>query len=165
MSIVILLRHADAKPASGIQTDFDRALSKKGVRQAKAVGRWMQSFRYTPDKIIASPALRVRSTLEEVTRYIAWDMDKTLWLADLYDASMQMVMDSMFANSAVGETVLIVGHNPSLSNLVYHLRGDDSLDSSVPKLGTAAIAVFEIDNQEKKLGKWIGNFAPKVTGV
>ena len=70
MRELILLRHAHAEPAAAGQDDIDRPLSRQGLAEAEAAGKWLKDHGYLPDRIIASPARRTRETLEQVLHAI-----------------------------------------------------------------------------------------------
>jgi phosphohistidine phosphatase len=61
---LILWRHADAHgPQDGLSDD-DRPLTKKGQRQARLMGAWLQQHLPSTAKVLVSPTLRTRQTAE-----------------------------------------------------------------------------------------------------
>ena len=62
MRELILLRHAHAESAAAGQDDRDRALSRQGLAEAEAAGRWLKDHGYLPDRVVCSPARRARET-------------------------------------------------------------------------------------------------------
>ncbi len=120
MKRLTLLRHAKSGDDGLALRDFDRPLNAKGRRAARAIGRHMrdQALRY--DAVMASPATRVAETLEEVEsgygNGLAPQWERRIYLAtpdDLLDV-VQNIPDS-------AESLLLVGHNPGLEQLVMKL--------------------------------------------
>jgi len=85
MKTLTLLRHAKSGWDDPVARDFDRPLNAKGKRAAAMVGRHMRSLGLTFDHAIASPAVRVSETLEQIEsgygRTIAPDLDRRVYLA------------------------------------------------------------------------------------
>ena len=61
--ILIIMRHAKAEPF-GNKGDSERELTDKGLKQAKAVGKGIESLGLVPDQISCSSATRTRQTLD-----------------------------------------------------------------------------------------------------
>ena len=58
-----LLRHAKAEPCSPLGNDFSRALSEKGINDARLVAGWARDTLPLPDTVLCSTAKRTRQTL------------------------------------------------------------------------------------------------------
>jgi phosphohistidine phosphatase len=65
---LILWRHADAGELLEDQTDADRPLTKKGERQARQMGTWLQQHLPETSKILVSPTTRTRQTADALER-------------------------------------------------------------------------------------------------
>lgn len=59
---LLLIRHAKAEPYA--YDDAARALTEKGVSQAKKVGAFLRQHSLVPELTLASPLLRARQTAE-----------------------------------------------------------------------------------------------------
>lgn len=133
---LVLLRHAKSD-WSGDQADLARPLAKRGRRQAPDAGRWLATHINGFDLAVVSPATRARST---------WD----LVAAELDTPPPTRIDDRVYAApdrellAVVRElpddlrTVVLVGHNPGLEDLVSTLTGEP-----VP-MRTAALAVVTV---------------------
>ena len=66
MKTLILLRHAKSGWDDHAVRDFDRRLNPKGERAARTMGNHMRSMGLSWDHAIASPAIRVVETLEQI---------------------------------------------------------------------------------------------------
>ena len=60
-----VLRHAKAVQDPGLD-DKDRALTKRGLRDATAAGGRLREAQLIPDLVLCSTALRTRQTWEQV---------------------------------------------------------------------------------------------------
>ena len=101
---LILWRHAEAEP--GVP-DLERALTVKGQKQARRMGEWLASQLSENCRILVSPALRTLQTAEALGR-------KLKLMPELAPgAEAEDILKA--ANWPSGkETVLIVGHQPTL---------------------------------------------------
>jgi phosphohistidine phosphatase len=142
-----LLRHAKSSWDDIVQRDFDRPLNQKGRRAAKTVGEYLRREGHAFDHVIASPAARVVGTLDGL-----WEgYGKTLnpvWDRRIYLASCMTLLDVVHEAPAEAESVLLVGHNPGLEDLVLLLvpdEGNDLRESLEEKFPTASVAAMEFD--------------------
>lgn len=122
---LILWRHADAEMLKAGQTDMERALTAKGVKQAKHMANWLKKNLPKQTLIVSSPALRALQTAEALADHIeiADDLQP--------DTSMQRVLQ--YVAQCQAEQLLLVGHQPWLGYVIAHLLGASDLDISVKK--------------------------------
>ena len=119
MKTLTLLRHAKSDWDDTVQRDFDRPLNPRGRRAARTVGREMKRLGLLFDHVIASSAVRVRETLSEVEGAygaLSPHFEKRVYLADP-DTLLELIR----AAPDGAETLLVVGHNPGLEQLVLAL--------------------------------------------
>jgi phosphohistidine phosphatase len=146
MKTLTLLRHAKSGWDDPVARDFDRPLNPKGQRAAAMVGRHMKSLALAFDHVVASPAVRVVETLEQVGLGYGGDLAPA-WDQRIYLASTATLLDVVHDLPAGAEHVLLVGHNPGLEDLVLLLVPDGALRDEVEiKFPTATLAemTFEI---------------------
>jgi phosphohistidine phosphatase len=134
--LLILLRHAKSD-WSGSEADIDRPLAKRGRRQAPDAGRWLSANIESIDLAVVSPAQRARSTWDLVSAELAAP-PPTRIDDRLYGDAEGGLLDVVRELSDDDATVVLVGHNPELENLVSHLT-----DASVP-MPTSGLAVIEV---------------------
>ena len=134
---LIIMRHAKSSWDNPGLADYDRPLNKRGLRDASRMAQWLSESELIPDQVIASAACRANQTASIVTNELALETDiletRDLYLSD-YDAYLEQV--SYLPNDV--ETVLVIGHNPTMESLIYLLSGESV---SMP---TAAIAVIQL---------------------
>jgi phosphohistidine phosphatase len=149
MKTLTLLRHAKSGWDDPVARDFDRPLNPKGQRAAAMVGRHMKSLGLAFDHVVASPAVRVVETLDQVSRGYGSDLAPA-WDQRVYLASAATLLDVVHDLPAGAGHVLLVGHNPGLEELVLLLVPDGGAlrDEVEVKFPTATLAemTFETDD-------------------
>jgi len=149
---LLILRHAKSDWGSGAQSDFDRPLSRRGKRDAPKVGAWLYREGLVPDYVVSSPAERARQTTLKVCKALEIGKKRVVWDPDLYEASVPRMLDALSRCPSDAETVLLVGHNPGLEELVQHLVGDDLEPPGDGKLmPTATLVRLEMPGDWRRL--------------
>ena len=124
MARIILLRHGKAEMPSIDCSDFDRPLNARGTQDAAAIGKFLATHKLLPDLVLVSPARRTMQTLDQVNQ--DWqDRIPVRLIQSLYEASAQTVLSAIFDNAGDSQSVLVIGHNPSLVVLLNHLTSND----------------------------------------
>lgn len=146
MKTLALFRHAKSDWSDARARDFDRPLNARGQRGAAAMGRHVRDGRWRFDRILASPAVRVAETIEIASR--AWGRTFPVeWDRRIYLASSATLIDLLREVSGDPASLLMVGHNPGLEDLIFDLVPDDGtspLRAIVEqKFPTATFAVLE----------------------
>ena len=126
---VSLLRHGVAETRSDAG-DFERMLVPRGFEQARLAAARLQSLgTMLPDRVLCSPALRTRQTAESLIETLALppaclELILPLYLAEIGTLT-AIIQDFATARDAAVTTqpqhILLVGHNPGLSQLAQHL--------------------------------------------
>lgn len=124
MKTLILLRHAKSGWDNPELRDFDRPLNAKGVRAAVMMGRKAAVDGLKPDRLIASPAVRVMQTLEGFREGIG-TLPEPEWDRRIYLSSSATLLDIIRETDAEIHTLMLVGHNPGLEDLILDLVADD----------------------------------------
>ena len=136
-----LLRHAKSDWGPSDKRDFDRGLNARGRRGAALMGAHVREVGVDWARLIASPARRVKLTLESAAIGVAPEWDERLYLAST-DTIHELLRE------ASGDAVLIAGHNPGLGDMVLDLvapaRENALFDEAKLKFPTAAFAVLEL---------------------
>lgn len=119
---LILLRHAKSD-WSGNHPDIDRPLAQRGRRQAPETGRWLNANIDRLDLAVVSPAVRARSTWELVSS----ELDvapPTRTDVRVYGATAGELLAVVRDVSDDVGTVVLVGHNPGLEDLLHGLTDE-----------------------------------------
>ena len=146
MRRLAILRHAKSSWDDSSLDDFSRPLNDRGIKAAARVGREMKKRELRFDHVLASPAVRVRETLDRVAK--GYDRELTARFDErIYMASSATLLEIVRDLPDQAEAPLLVGHNPGLERLVTMLSTDDDrgLREKVHgKYPTGALAVLEL---------------------
>lgn len=123
---LVLLRHAKAEHNGG--PDLVRPLALEGRRQAGSVGAAMAADGLTPDHVLCSSSLRTRQTWELLRGGLGPQAGTaTVEISDeVYDAGPRDLLELLRALPVTAATVLVVGHEPTMSALAATLAGPTS---------------------------------------
>jgi len=120
---LLLWRHADAEDG---MPDSERALSKKGLRQAAQVAQWLRPRLPRDCLILASPAKRAQQTAAALG--LPYNTERRVGLqADIAD-----IIAATGWPQRKG-TVLVVGHQPTLGQLAASLLAGAQADWTIKK--------------------------------
>ena len=141
MLTLYILRHAEAEPEA--RTDAERTLTSKGCDQAKAVGRFCGEHEIYPALILTSPLVRAQQTAKLVCKELG---EKTkLETAEFLSPGMNP--ERAFADlnkfSDPGP-LMLVGHEPDLSELIAASIGGVSESIRLRKAGLAKLTLPEV---------------------
>jgi phosphohistidine phosphatase len=158
---LVLLRHGKAGRPDGV-ADVDRPLTARGHADAAAAGAWIAHSGYSPDLVICSPAKRTRQAWHGAALGMAAAAGLTgtagsgaaapamppvvRYEADMYAGSARDLLRIVRAVGPEVSTVLLIGHNPTISELSALLDPTGSGDPA--GLRTSGIAVHRLG------GKW-----------
>lgn len=135
-----LVRHAQAVPSAG--ADFDRALTVSGEAEAQALGLRLHESGIRPQLVLSSTALRCRQTCDLIVPQLGPELSVRS-IDALYNAPVDGLLATLKMVSATVESVLLVGHNPAISELVVYLS-DHVFDFLPP--GGCAHLLLTVDN-------------------
>ncbi|MEU3277518.1 SixA phosphatase family protein [Streptomyces antibioticus] len=140
---LVVLRHAKSDWPDGVP-DHERPLAGRGRRDAPAAGRALAEAGCLPDLTVCSTAVRARRTFELASAQ--WDAPPPVhYEPRVYAADVPELLGVVRETPAEVGTLLLVGHNPGLEDLVVELAGEalgDALDEVRLKFPTSAIAVL-----------------------
>lgn len=143
---LILTRHAKSAWDDPTLADHDRPLNDRGRRAARALGDWLASRGHEPEEVLCSSARRTQETWQSVT--IAPLEVRPLVRVEpgLYNAAPEKMLTIL--RTASQQTVMMLGHNPGISELAAMLPAHPPLDPDFRRYPTAATLVvdFQIDS-------------------
>ena len=143
MKILGLYRHAKSEWDDTAARDFDRGINERGRRGSVVMGEHIREHGIDWGAVIASPAERVKATLELGSPEIEPVYDQRLYLA-----SVETILEVVEAHGGDHEAVLIAGHNPGLQDVLLELvspaKENELFREAVVKFPTASYAVLEL---------------------
>src|SRR5579862_2927430 len=141
--IVYFLRHANAgKPLANPKKDEKRALDKDGTEQCGIVGRALAALDVQVDAIISSPLKRAAQTASLVGNELSYE--GKLQLEDaLRPGATYADFRRLLEKYAKQEAIMVVGHNPNLSEFLGRTICDAGCEAGV-ELKKGAVAKVEM---------------------
>lgn len=138
---LILWRHAEAEEFAA--SDLARALTTRGRKQAQNVAKWLRTRLPDDAVVLASPAVRTIQTAETLS-------DQYRVVSELApNASADDVLRAAGWPKGIAQTVVIVGHQPTLGHVAARLIGGSEASWPLKKAGVWWIASRERDGNDQ----------------
>lgn len=139
MKTLLLVRHAKSSWDDAKLPDRERRLAERGRHDAPKMGKRVAERRGKPDLLLSSPAHRAQETAEIFARKLGYEIADIALDERLYPGAARDVIEVIRALDDRFEYVMLVGHNPGLSDLAH------SLAPGILDLPTCAVAEFAFD--------------------
>lgn len=151
---LLLIRHGKATWQPQFK-DFDRPLTGSGENQSRCIADWLKQAVIFPDCWLVSAALRTVQTAD-IIRLRLGQQDTVQNVSDsLYLAEADELMASLQSVPDAASSVVLVGHNPGLSELLMHLTSKqlNNFTVSPDVMWPATLAVIQFEGQWSHLHK------------
>ena len=120
MTDLILWRHAEAEDVSASGKDADRALTRRGRKDAEKMAKWLDKHLPAGTVVLCSPARRCQET---VTALSALNHAQIKIEDCLSVESNEVRISKTLTNYDSAKALLLVGHQPNLGLLIVKLLG------------------------------------------
>lgn len=137
MPTLLVLRHGKSDRDADFGADAERPLAERGRRATKLIGRHLAETGPRPTLALTSPAVRARDTLERTLAAAGFDCP-TRVVESFYGQGTEAALDELRGLERSAEVVLVVGHEPTWSDLIATLTGEEV------RLPTAALARLDV---------------------
>ena len=114
---VILFRHGKSDWDAKYDSDHDRPLAKRGIRDAKRMGKFLSKRAEVPELILSSTALRTRETTKLAMEAGNWEVDIELE-RQIYEASLEGIINIIKNQDDKYNSICLVGHEPIFSTII-----------------------------------------------
>ncbi len=141
MKTLVLLRHAKSSWDDDRLDDHDRPLAPRGHRDAPRMGKRLARRGFDPDLLLTSSAVRARETADYLAAALELAQSRIRIERRIYLASPDELLKVIAALDDSLANVLLVGHNPGLTDLANRLLPSLGLDN----LPTAGVVAVECD--------------------
>jgi phosphohistidine phosphatase len=156
--IVYFLRHANAgEKLSAPRKDEKRGLDREGIEQCGYVGRALAALDVQVDAIISSPLKRSSQTAVLVGNEMGFEGKLQIEPALRPEATI-LDFRKLLEKYARMEAIMVVGHNPNLSEFLGHIISGAGCEASI-ELRKGAVAKVELRRSSGSLSWCI---TPKV---
>lgn len=129
---LIIVRHAHADWPNHSGPDFERPLTDRGVAEARATARAIAAAGHRPTLLLASPACRTRQTAEILAEELQLPPAAVRCVDSLYNASASTLEAELRKAGKTDQLMVLVAHNPGVSDLARALSGDPAAPSCKP---------------------------------
>ena len=146
MTLLTVVRHAKSSWGDPATEDFDRPLNKRGQKAALQVGEELKKRSFKFDLVLASPALRVRETIEGIEQGYGEQL-QVEFEPEIYEASEQALFKLVRRIPERAHAPMLAGHNPGLQQLILALTrvdGGGLRERVAANLPTGAVALVEL---------------------
>jgi phosphohistidine phosphatase len=151
MKTLTLVRHAKSSWQDSNISDRERPLNERGKRDAPIMGKRIVAAGIRPSLILSSPAVRAWKTAKILAQEIGYPREFLQKESSLYLASLDKIIDVLIAQDSEFNSVMIVGHNPGLTDFANYLS--PGVSDNLPTAGVLSVS-FEQDD-------WNLHAAPK----
>ena len=138
--ILTLVRHAKSSWTDVNLSDFDRPLNDRGLKNAPQMGRRLADANYDVENIISSPAERAIDTATNIAREIGFSEHQIVVNANIYEASLSVLINLVTSLDDNFSKIMLVGHNPGFTVLCNFLS-----NARIDNMPTCSIAQIKFD--------------------
>ena len=137
------LRHAIALSCAeaGVHHDSERPLSAEGADKMKRIATAFKTLGLEIDLILTSPYIRARDTAQIANDTLKTKLEFCEALASGRD--MKGVLEELKTHFRAAQRIMIVGHEPDLSQLIAKITSLGRLRLEMKKAGLAKIQITE----------------------
>jgi phosphohistidine phosphatase len=139
MKILTIVRHAKSSWNDTSLSDRKRPLNKRGERDAPIMGKRISDHGIRPSLIVTSPATRAWKTAKIIARELNYPKEFLQREDHLYLASRDEILDIIVAQDNGFNNLMVVGHNPGLTDLVNFLQ--PGLTINLPTAGVVSVQI------------------------
>jgi phosphohistidine phosphatase len=149
-----ILRHGKAEEP-GKTDDSKRALTPAGKKEIRDIARWMRKEKFRFDTIASSPLIRASETAGIVASELNTKNRLEMWDELAPGGDMDTVCYHA-GQSGDDASILIVGHEPSLSALIGRIISDGGTTSVIVSKGSLAkIRNYSFDSRPSGYLQWL----------
>lgn len=141
MKQLVLVRHAKSSWKTEL-ADFDRPLSGRGKREAQEMAEHLKLRDLQPDLILSSPAKRARKTAKVVAEALDYPLQAIGWDSRLYLQGVKAQLAVLAETDSHHAVVLLVGHNPNITELAERLTGE-----AFGEIPTAGVVTIRLNSE------------------
>ncbi|SRR5579875_315614 len=151
---LFIIRHGEAGRSSPAREDSKRSLTIDGENEIREISKGLRALEIEFDHIFTSPLIRARQTAE----IVAQTVDHKNGVQDMEELKPEGSKDQLFQKLSKlkrDSTVLVVGHEPYLSELIVGAISTGQCKIGLKKGGVARIKVTNILPALKGELRWL----------
>ncbi len=150
MKTLALMRHSNAVDVlnGNVKHDIERPLSDAGIALLEQALKFLKAHQIKPNYVLCSTATRTKQTLNWVQEALAPEAHIE-YEEDMYGADAETLTELLTNLPAEAESVLVIGHNPSISEVSHNLSDNMGAEDVIIKhrhpLTPCQVNVFQLD--------------------
>lgn len=142
---LLIMRHAQSESVINI-SDFDRPLDSHGLKEPKSIAKQLDERGINIDYALISPSERTTKTFKLLSSAMK-SPPKVIADPRIYKAQTEDLIDIIGEHDLEKGTLLIVGHNPSVSHVIFELT------RTIVNLKPAQLVVLKAKNRTNAQGQ------------
>ncbi len=107
------------------------------------MGKYLRATDRLPDRILSSDARRALETAHRFAEAAGIAAERIVVVPELYDSDPDTIREVISRHGQDAGTVMVVAHNPGISELAYRLSGEAACEW----MPTAAAAILTLDEE------------------
>ena len=153
MKTIYLVRHAKSSRNEKGINDWERPLAVSGIAKAKKVAKRLYAKKAVPNKMLSSQAFRALNTALLFATTMRYPISAIEINLSLYEKKVSDIIDVLKKQDDSITSIMLFGHNPSISQLSNYLTRKKSKD--LPTSGVTCIQfnTHQWSNIDKSAGK------------
>lgn len=155
-----LLRHAIAaeRDAQKFPDDGQRPLTEAGTEKMIKIAQALSKMDLKIDLILSSPLVRTRETAEIARNQLSLNEDRLVLVDQLAPLGEPRQLINEIRTKYMHERLLLVGHEPDLSNLIsLLLSGDTGMSVTMKKGGICCLSIDQLAAGKCATLEWLIN--------
>ncbi len=145
-----VMRHSQAEKLSSQIDDVSRKLTSKGIRDCSSISRYFADQGHVWDLILCSNARRSHQSGDLIAD--SFKLSPTIQIQNnLYPGSLQLIYAELRALRRNENSVLLIGHNPSVQVFAQDLAGrvyTPFLRRLAARFPPGSVAIYNCDIEE-----------------
>ncbi|MFZ1691589.1 MAG: histidine phosphatase family protein [Flavobacteriales bacterium] len=137
MRTLYLCRHAKSSWADPGQSDHERPLNDRGLRDAPAMARFFKQRNEPVQLIVSSDANRAQTTARFFAKELGLSGDQFRLEPNLYHASVRSIAGVVASLPDDADRVMLFGHNPGFTEVVEYFASEGP--ANMPTCGLVRI--------------------------
>lgn len=151
---LLILRHGDAGRSSLSPGDSKRSLTSEGRQEVVDLSNGILSLKIKLDGVLTSPLLRAKQTAEIVAKSLKYK-GEIKELDSLKPEGNRLEFYSALSKLKQDSTILVVGHEPYLSEMIGEAISQSGCRINLKKAGMAKIRVTSTLPKIKGELRWL----------
>ena len=151
---LLVLRHGEAGKRSPLPGDFKRTLTTEGRQEIAELSNGLKSLEVKLDYVLTSPLLRAKNTAEIIAKSLKYN-GKIEELDSLKPEGNKLEFYSVLSKLKRDSVVLVVGHEPYLSEMISQAISQSDCRINLKKAGLTRIRVLSILPKLKGDLRWL----------